>query len=216
MPFIEVISFIASDDLHEDLAREDSPLRQLSACEGCLDFVQGRQIEDMHRAYFIGTWKTYEVYDQAARGTSYASFMAYLVQHTISDASVQHFEVDGDPHRALTAPVTEIVFLKSKEADWRWNQELCVGISGAQRGLYFVEGGHPPLRWGETKDGTGRYFMLVGWDSVEVPINFCTELTFDANPLFGSRHTSVQPKKNLSKNMSNIFDTLHPSLMLGI
>jgi hypothetical protein len=142
--------------------------------------------------------------------------MAYLVQHTISDASVQHFEVDGDPHRALTAPVTEIVFLKSKEADWRWNQELCVGISGAQRGLYFVEGGHPPLRWGEVKDGTGRYFMLVGWDSVEVPFKFCTELTYNANSLVGSRHTSVPPKKNLSKNMSNIFDTLHPSSMLGI
>jgi hypothetical protein len=125
--------------------------------------------------------------------------MAYLVQHTISDASVQHFEVDGDPHRALTAPVTEIVFLKSKETDWRWNQELCVGISGAQRGLYFVEGGHPPLRWGEVKDGTGRYFMLVGWDSVEVPIEFCTELNFNANSLVGLGTLPCRKRKTSQK-----------------
>lgn len=120
----------------------------------------------------LAAWETYNLYDRAARGEAYASFMAYLVDHATSQPSVQHFEIDGDPHQALVAPVTEVVVLKSKAADWRWDQELYAGITGAKKGLPLVEGSYPPLRWGEVKDvsDSGCYCMLVGWDSVKVPI----------------------------------------------
>lgn len=70
MPFIELISFVATDFLHEDMSGEDSPLTLLGASEGCLEYaskrfyiinysikvfsvVQGRQIENSSQVYFI-------------------------------------------------------------------------------------------------------------------------------------------------------------------
>lgn len=96
--------------------------------------------------------------------------MAYLMHHAITDLCVHHFEVDGDPHQALAAPVTEIVILRCKSDDWGWDQELFSGIKGAKRGLNMVQGSYPPLRWGEVRDGgdSGSYCMFVGWDSVQV------------------------------------------------
>ncbi|KJA16286.1 hypothetical protein HYPSUDRAFT_71449 [Hypholoma sublateritium FD-334 SS-4] len=170
MPFIELISFVATDFLHEDMSGEDSPLTLLGASEGCLDVVQGRQIENSSQVYFITTWKTYDLYDSATREGGYASFMAYLMHHTIMDPCVHHFEVDGDPHQALAAPVTEIVILRCKSAgDWGWDQELFSGIKGAKKGLNMVQGSYPPLRWGEVTDigDSGSYCMFVGWDSVQ-------------------------------------------------
>lgn len=71
MPFIELISFVATDFLHEwDMSGEHSPLSLLCASEGCLEYVsrwfyitncstklssvvQGRQIENSNQVYFI-------------------------------------------------------------------------------------------------------------------------------------------------------------------
>ena len=139
--------------------------------------------------------------------------MAYLLHYAIADPCVHHFEVDGDPHQALAAPVTEIVILRSKSGDWGWDQELCSGIKGATRGVNMVEGSYPPLRWGEVRDvgDSGSYCMFVGWDSVQVNIicnYYRNSLSHDP-----CRHISVQSVKNRCNNTLKKLDKRHLSSM---
>lgn len=98
----------------------------------------------------------------------HSSFIREQEELSSSGLSIQHFEATADPEPTLRAPVTEIALLKPRETQSLWEEEVNNAVAGIKEGLYFVEGAHPPMLWGEIKQAPGSYHMLVGWDTVEV------------------------------------------------
>ncbi|KAF8959134.1 hypothetical protein BDZ97DRAFT_1761634 [Flammula alnicola] len=195
MPLVEIISFGTSDKrVLEDVKKGNSSLSYISKSEGCLRVMQGYALEDDQRAYIIIIWETYGCYRKSAIKEKYFSFITYLQDIPVSGLSIRHFEVDANPLNALSAPITEIVMLKSRKADLCWEEDLNTAVSGIKKDLYLVKGGHPPVLWGGIKEVPGSYFMIIGWDSVEAHLQASKELPLQKYVKKILEITRIEPK----------------------
>ncbi len=83
-----------------------------------------------------------------------------------------HIDVTVDPSAALTAPVVEIATLTLK--DGASAEKLLSAGGDFTKTLDSAPGSHAPAIWGQSVENKNKFFLVVGWDSLEVILSLRT------------------------------------------
>jgi hypothetical protein len=83
----------------------------------------------------------------------------------------EHFAFESSTIPALSAPVTEIVFMTPKEGKSKEEVQAAIGILIVE--MNKLKGLHPPVAFGYSLENENNAAALLGWDSIEVCVTRC-------------------------------------------
>jgi hypothetical protein len=110
-------------------------------------------------------WETYEHHQKLIDAPHYSKVLDSAKPLSVGEFQIQHIPVDVDPTAAVTAPITEFGYLKTKEGK---DKECLDILRASQEAMSTSKGVHLPAAWGEIMENAGQYLALVGWESLEV------------------------------------------------
>jgi len=165
MPVVQIATFPVSDAFVSNPDIFKAPLGLIKSAEGHQSSFYGLKVEDQKTGYYVSVWETYEHREKFAKNPSYASLIEQLKPAVSGQFVRDHITVTGNPHAALSSPAVEFAAftLKADGSAEKLSsvfEELAIGLDAAA-------GAHPPCVWGRSIENPNKFFMIVGWDSVE-------------------------------------------------
>lgn len=110
-------------------------------------------------------WETYEHHKALMERPDYPDLIQALKPAVAGKLDMQHVEFDIDFAAALEAPVTEIAIFKLKP-DTSRDKFLSI-FKNLREEIIKGESCHSVI-WGESKENSGTFVLMIGWDSIQV------------------------------------------------
>ena len=117
--------------------------------------------------YITAVWKTIEHHKVMMKRPDYPDMVAGL-KPFLRDGqmNMRHVEFDNDTNVAFAAPTTAISTLTLTEGQNR--EHLGVLLKTLGEVLDHGQGSYAPIAWGEIQEEPGKFYLVMGWDSVQV------------------------------------------------
>ncbi|KAG6874134.1 hypothetical protein C0995_005550 [Termitomyces sp. Mi166 len=164
MPTVEIVRFPGSDEFIADNLVLKDCLSTLVKFEGCISSYYGIETEDNRNGYLFVIWETYDHHMKLTKHESYPALLSALKRAQSGPLDVQHVDFDEDAALALSSPATEVVTLVPNPGAAEESKDLVVKL----RENLKVQGVCHSVALGESRENKGTWFMLLGWDSVQV------------------------------------------------
>jgi hypothetical protein len=116
-------------------------------------------------------WETIEHHKNLMKHESFDQLKKSLGPVFAAIPQTEHFAFESSTIPALSAPVTEIVFLTPKEGKSKEEVKAAIGTLLAE--MNKLKGLHPPIAYGYSLSNENKAAALLGWDSVEVCVTRC-------------------------------------------
>ncbi|KAL0961362.1 hypothetical protein HGRIS_006318 [Hohenbuehelia grisea] len=170
MPTTEIVTFRASEAFKKDLNLLKPVGDAVKKEEGFIQSWFGFQVEDPNIAYIFILWESYEhhkaVIDSPSYGIEIVEPLKLCVDGPLnSDAfDMTHVPFAPDVVTALSAPTTEIAYIKHKDGTTETLHGLLEKLAEK---LDKAEGARPPCAYGPSREKEGTSVLVVGWTSAE-------------------------------------------------
>ncbi|KAF5311687.1 hypothetical protein D9611_009433 [Ephemerocybe angulata] len=168
MPYIQIISFPASDALQADPALAKESAEIISAKEGLISAWMGFQVEDSKIAYLISVWTSPDAHEKLKASPEFPRLQSNLKENLFAGPPTFDFvELDQDHTHTFEAPYTRFGILKTKDGQSKEEvRSQLVALKDLSISQAF-KGAHHPAGLGELVGKPGSFITLSGWDSPE-------------------------------------------------
>ncbi|PPQ93618.1 hypothetical protein CVT25_000952 [Psilocybe cyanescens] len=166
MPVVEIGTWLVTDRYLEDQTILREPFDIVRKADGCLEVYYGLTEEDPKKIYLLIVWESLEHHTAFTRLPIFHEAIKVVVTTQAKDVNVFHVEFNKDITPSLLAPTTQVVLANlkdnvSREYLYSVFAEIAAQIDQANTK-------HAPVTWGQIKEDSSRFFLMVGWDSSKV------------------------------------------------